>query len=437
MTKSKKIHITMLGCSKNIYDSEILMGQLADNKAKFVSDPLEADVIVINTCGFIDKAKEESVEAILDAEQIKNKHPDKKLIVCGCLSQRYPEQLKKEIPSIDGLFGTEDYINIINFLNFSHKKSPEFLYEKRFQITPSHYAYLKIAEGCNHTCSFCAIPLMRGKHRSRSIKQIVTEAKLLASKGVRELILISQDTSFYGLDIYGEQKLVELLSQLSGISGIEWIRVHYLYPATVQKNMIDLIVSSEKIVPYLDMPIQHISNKMLKMMKRGNNARKIQEILEYARTKNPKTTLRTTVIVGHPGETKEDFEELKGFISQYKFDRLGVFQYSKENGTAAFGYKMNVPSTEKEERFNELMEIQKEISLKKNQSKMGSKVRVIIDEVNKDENYAVGRSNADSPEIDNEVIMNSLSRNINVGDFQDVRITDASEYELYGKIEDN
>jgi len=437
MSIPKKIHVTTLGCSKNIYDSEILMGQLVANEANFVSDPLDADVIIINTCGFIDKAKEESVDAILDAEQIKNKHPDKKLIVCGCLSQRYGEQIKKEIPSIDGLFGTEDYLNIINFLNFNNNKSPEYLYEDRFRITPSHYAYLKISEGCNHKCSFCAIPLMRGKHRSRSLEHIIEEAKLLASKGVKELIIVSQDTSFYGVDIYGKQKLVDLLLQLSGISGIEWIRVHYLYPNTVQKNMIDLIVSSEKIVPYLDMPIQHISNKMLKIMRRGNDTRNVLEIFEYARAKNPGTTLRTTIIVGHPGETKKDFEELKSFIAHYKFDRLGVLKYSRENGTAALKFKMIIPTGEKTERLNELMEIQKEISFRKNQLKIGGKVRVIIDEVRRAENYAVGRTKADSPEIDNELIINSLSKNIIVGRFEEVRITDASEYELYGNIEDN
>lgn len=433
--KPRRIHLTTLGCSKNTYDSEILLGQLAAQKAELVAEPRDADVIILNTCGFIDIAKQESVDAILEAEQLKKADPSKKIIVCGCLSERYSRELRKEMPLVDGFFGTEDYENILRFLNYSPQLSPEFLYEKRFLTTPSHYAYLKISEGCNHKCAFCAIPLMRGRHRSRPLPDIITEAKLLAGQGVKELIIISQDTTFYGLDLYQSQKIVELLQNLEEIEGIQWIRLHYLYPTTVQDELIDLMAKNTKIVPYLDMPIQHISDSMLRIMKRGGNSRRIRQIFEQAREKISGVTLRTTFIVGHPGETENDFVTLKQFIEEFRFERLGVFKYSREENTGA--YQLDDLNDEiKEERHAELMTIQQGISLENNQRCIGKKVTALIDEVDWSALTAVGRTAGDSPEIDNEVIIRPLNRALRAGEFVNVYIEDASEYELYGKLED-
>ena len=429
----KRIHLTTLGCSKNVYDSEVLLGQLKSAKAEVVESPEEADVVILNTCGFIDMAKQESIEAILEAEQLKKSDPTKKVVVCGCLSERYQSDLRKEMPLVDGFFETEDYENILNFLDYQPDSSSEFLYEKRLLTTPSHYAYLKISEGCNHTCAFCAIPLMRGRHRSRTIQEIVEEAKLLAAQGVKELIIISQDTTFYGLDLYKSQKIVDLLQQLELIDGIEWIRLHYLYPTTVQNELIDLMAESKKIVPYLDMPIQHVTDSMLRIMKRGGKSARIRDIFERARKKIPNVTLRTTIIVGHPGETETDFEALKKFVKEFRFDRLGVFTYSHEENTSAFELDDLDPDI-KQERYNELMEIQQSISLEKNQEKIGQHTTILIDEVDWAAFTAAGRTAGDSPEIDNEVIIESLDRALHVGEFADVEIIDASEYELYAKL---
>jgi ribosomal protein S12 methylthiotransferase len=431
----RKIHMTTLGCSKNTYDSEILLGQLKAHNAEIVDDVDAADVIIINTCGFIEMAKQESIEAILEAEQIKKRNPEKKVVVCGCLSQRYGDELRKEIPAIDGIFGAEDFDNILNFLNYPKERAPEYLYEKRLLTTPRHYAYLKISEGCNHTCAFCAIPLMRGKHRSRPIPQLVAEAQMLAQQGVKELIIISQDTTFYGLDLYQKQKLTELLQQLEAIPEIEWIRLHYLYPTTVQDELIDLMASSRKIVPYLDMPVQHISDHMLKVMKRGGKSHRIRQIFEQAREKIPNITLRTTFIVGHPGETEADFEALKQFVEETRFDRAGVFTYSHEENTGAYALE-DLPQELKEARYAELMALQQQISLENNMNKIGTLQRVIIDEVDLANMTAVGRTAGDSPEIDNEVIITPLDKALKIGQFVSVRIDDASEYELYGRIED-
>lgn len=436
MQNHKKIHLTTLGCSKNIYDSELLMGQLRSHQAELVDDPGDAEVIIINTCGFIDLAKQESIDAILEAEQLKKEDPAKKIVVCGCLSQRYQKELKKEIQSVDAFFGTEDFANILNYLNYPPNISPDHLYEKRLLTTPGHYAYLKISEGCNHTCSFCAIPLMRGRHRSRPMENIVQEAQQLARQGVKELIIISQDTTFYGIDLYGSQRLVPLLEQLEEIPGIEWIRLHYLYPTTVQNELIERMAVSGKIVPYLDMPVQHISDRMLKIMKRGGHGKRIREIFERARQKIPNIFLRTTVIVGHPGETENDFERLKIFVEEFEFDRLGVFRYSHEENTTAFEME-DLPSAVKEKRYRELMEIQREISQKKNLEKVGRVMRVIVDEIDWETLTAICRSEGDSPEIDNEVIIEKIDRAIHVGDMLIVRITDAAEYELYATIEVN
>jgi ribosomal protein S12 methylthiotransferase len=431
----RKIHMTTLGCSKNTYDSEILLGQLKAHNAEIVDDVDAADVIIINTCGFIEMAKQESIEAVLEAEQIKKRNPEKKVVVCGCLSQRYGDELRKEIPAIDGIFGAEDFDNILNFLNYPKERAPEYLYEKRLLTTPRHYAYLKISEGCNHTCAFCAIPLMRGKHRSRPIPQLVAEAQMLAQQGVKELIIISQDTTFYGLDLYQKQKLTELLQQLEAIPGIEWIRLHYLYPTTVQDELIDLMASSRKIVPYLDMPVQHITDHMLKVMKRGGKSHRIRQIFEQARAKIPNITLRTTFIVGHPGETEADFAALKQFVEETRFDRAGVFTYSHEENTGAYALE-DLPQEVKEARYAELMALQQQISLENNMNKIGTMQRVLIDEVDLTNMTAVGRTAGDSPEIDNEVIITPLNKALKIGQFVSVRIEDASEYELYGRIED-
>ncbi len=431
----RKIHMTTLGCSKNTYDSEILLGQLKAHNAEIVDDVDAADVIIINTCGFIEMAKQESIEAVLEAEQIKKRNPEKKVVVCGCLSQRYGDELRKEIPAIDGIFGAEDFDNILNFLNYPKERAPEYLYEKRLLTTPRHYAYLKISEGCNHTCAFCAIPLMRGKHRSRPIPQLVAEAQMLAQQGVKELIIISQDTTFYGLDLYQKQKLTELLQQLEAIPGIEWIRLHYLYPTTVQDELIDLMASSRKIVPYLDMPVQHITDHMLKVMKRGGKSHRIRQIFEQARAKIPNITLRTTFIVGHPGETEADFAALKQFVEETRFDRAGVFTYSHEENTGAYVLE-DLPQEIKEARYAELMALQQQISLENNMDKIGTTQRVLIDEVDLTNMTAVGRTAGDSPEIDNEVIITPLNKALKIGQFVSVRIEDASEYELYGRIED-
>ncbi len=410
------------------------MGQLRSRQAKLVDEPRDAEVIIINTCGFIDLAKQESIDAILEAEQLKKEDPSKKILVCGCLSQRYRKELKNELPLVDAFFGTEDYVNILNYLNYTPEAAPDHLYEKRLLTTPGHYAYLKISEGCNHTCSFCAIPLMRGQHRSRPMENIVHEAEQLARQGVKELIIISQDTTFYGIDLYGSQQIVSLLKQLEDIPGIEWIRLHYLYPTTVQDELIDWMATSDKIVRYLDMPIQHISDRMLKIMKRGGKAKRIQEIFERARRKIPNIFLRTTLIVGHPGETEHDFEELKKFVGEFEFDRMGVFRFSQEENTAAFEMA-DLPMEVKDERYEELMEIQRDISLKKNLGRVGQVMRMIVDEIDWQTLTVVGRTEGDSPEIDNEVIIENIDRAIQVGDFIDIRISDAAEYEMYATIE--
>ena len=433
VSKPPKVHLTSLGCSKNTYDSELLLGQLKSQNARIVESPEAADVIIVNTCGFIEMAKQESVDAILEAEQLKKADPDKKVVVCGCLSQRYPDALREEMPQVDAFFGAEDFDNILKYLKLSTPPSPEFLYEKRLLTTPRHYAYLKISEGCNHTCAFCAIPLMRGKHRSRPVSQIVNEAKMLAEQGVKELIIISQDTTFYGLDLYRSQKIVALLQALEKIAGIEWIRLHYLYPTTVQDELIEFMADSQKTVPYLDMPIQHISDNMLKVMKRGGNSRRIRQIFQQARDKIKNVTLRTTFIVGHPGETNRDFDALKDFVKEIEFDRAGVFTYSHEENTSAYQLP-ELDQSLKEQRYAELMQIQQEISLEKNLNKIGKEVHVLIDEVDLQTMTAVGRTAGDSPEIDNEVIINPIDRALSIGEFVRVKISDASEYELYGRI---
>lgn len=434
MNKKPSIHITTLGCAKNVYDSEILMGQLQANGITLLKNPEEADIIIINTCGFITPAKQESINAILEAVKNKNQNHHQRVLAAGCLSSRYRNELTKEIPEVDEYFGTEDYTKIMNYLNMEIK-SPDHLFEKRIISTKAHYAYLKISEGCNHVCAFCAIPLIRGIHRSRPMMEILREAKQLVVKGIKELILIAQDTTYYGIDLYGEQKLGELLLNLEKIKGLEWIRIHYAYPTTFQDSLIDIIKGSDKIVHYIDLPIQHISNRMLRMMKRGGTSKQIIQIFEKLRNKIPDIALRTTLLVGHPGETEADYRELKKFIQEFQFDRLGIFTYSPEENTVA--YRLSHPKKEiAEERYAEIMEIQQHISLQKNQEFIAKKTKIIIDEIDQYNLIAIGRTYADSPEIDNEVILEDISEKIQEGNFYQVNIYHATEYELFGKLEE-
>jgi ribosomal protein S12 methylthiotransferase len=434
LNKKPGIHITTLGCAKNIYDSEILMGQLQANGIPLLDDPRQADIIIINTCGFITPAKQESINVILEAIQNKNRNNHQRVFVVGCLSSRYRNELTKEIPEVDEYFGTEDYTKIMNYLNLEIK-SPNHLYKKRIISTKAHYAYLKISEGCNHKCAFCAIPLIRGVHRSRPMLDIISEAKQIAAKGVKELILIAQDITYYGNDLYGKQKLGELLLELEKIKGLEWIRIHYAYPTTFQDSLIDIIKESDKIVHYIDLPIQHISDRMLRIMKRGGTSKQIIQILEKLRYKIPDIALRTTLIVGHPGETEADYRKLKEFIQEFQFDRLGIFTYSPEENTVA--YQLAYPKKEiAEERYAEIMEIQQQISLQKNQRHIAKKIKIIIDEIDQCNRIAIGRTYADSPEIDNEVILEDIPENIQEGNFYYINIYHASEYELFGKLEE-
>jgi ribosomal protein S12 methylthiotransferase len=427
-----KVHVTTLGCAKNLYDSEILMGQIQANKIPLVENPYDANVIIVNTCGFINPAKQESIDAILEAVQIKKEKPNTHLIVCGCLSTRYQLDLKKEIPEVNRFFGTEYFSSILKFLNLE-LKSPKHLFEHRLLSQKSHYAYLKISEGCNHRCAFCAIPLMRGKHKSRPIKEIVKEAELLVQNGVKELILIAQDTTSYGIDLYQKQQLIDLLKKLEKIENLQWIRIHYMYPTTLQYDLIDLIAQSEKIVNYVDLPLQHITDNMLKTMKRNNTSGTIINILNRIRQIIPDVAIRTTFIVGHPGETDEDFKILEDFIKEYRFERLGIFTYSPEENTSASS--LPHPSTRvAKERHEKLMSIQRQISLEKNLLKIGNTYKILIDEVNKESKVAIGRTYADSPEIDNEVIIDNITYSVEPGKFFMVKVKDAIEYTLYGQI---
>jgi ribosomal protein S12 methylthiotransferase len=426
----KKVHLTTLGCSKNTYDSEILLGQLIANDMPLTDSPESADVIIVNTCGFINPAKEESIQAILEAVKIKQKKENVQVLVSGCLSSRYMKNLKQMIPEVDEYFGTEEFPAILNYLNLSPFSSDR-LYEKRYLSTASHYAYLKISEGCNHKCAFCSIPLIRGRHRSRPFEQVIHEARILADRGVKELILIAQDTTFYGIDLYRKQRLLDLLQQLESIKGIKWIRIHYAYPTTVQDELIDFIQSSSKIVNYVDMPLQHISDDMLKLMKRGGTSRRIKQILEKLRTHIPDVALRTTFIVGHPGETDTHFKELIQFIKDIRFDRLGAFIYSPEENTPSF--RLKAPSKETaENRLAELMQTQQLISREKNQALIGKKMQVLVDERDTESGYAFGRTYADSPEIDNEVIIENSGNEI--GKFYPTKILRATEYEIFGQV---
>ncbi|KAA3617188.1 MAG: 30S ribosomal protein S12 methylthiotransferase RimO [Calditrichaeota bacterium] len=432
---NKKVHITTLGCSKNVVDSEILMGQLNANSFDVIESPENSDVIIVNTCGFIQSAKEESIQAILEALELKERDPAKKVFVAGCLSQRYKPEIEKEMPGVDAIFGTEDYQSILKALGKKHS-AVDNLHRLRMVSTPRHFAYLKISEGCNHSCAFCAIPHIRGKHRSRSIESLVEESKKLAENGAKELILVSQDTSHYGKDLYGKQSIVNLLQQLEKVDGIEWIRVLYWYPTNFPKDVIQLMKGSSKILPYIDMPIQHISENMLRTMRRGDTRQSLDGLFEMFREEIPHITLRTTFILGHPGETDKDFDELTNYIRKIRFDRVGTFVYSDEENTYAFDQKNKVDEELANQRQAEFMEIQKDISFDLNEQYIGKKLKVLIDDFDINTFTYYGRTFRDAPEIDNEVIIQSdESVNIKPGDFADVIIDDAAEYELFGSFE--
>jgi len=427
--KKNKIGIITLGCSKNTVDSERLISQLMLNKFDISTDPGKLDTVIINTCGFIEAAKEESINTILSAVELKKAGKLKKVIVTGCLSQRYKEELIKEIPEVDVFFGTEDYEGILKNLGGDLKY--ELLGEREIS-TPKHYAYLKISEGCDNPCSFCAIPIIRGKHKSIPMNNLVEETKLLAAKGVKELVVIGQDTTDYGKDIYGKRNLAELLTRLSEVSGIEWIRLLYAYPSHFPDDVIDVMANNPKICKYLDMPLQHISDKVLKSMRRGITAGRTKKLIHKLREKIPGITLRTTFIVGYPNETEKEFDELCEFVKEVKFDRIGAFTYSIEENTHSFSLGDPLSSEEKEERMANLMEIQNGISFKKNKSLIGKKIRVIVDRLENNNYFA--RSEKDAPEVDGDIIIPKGKMKIEIGRFYNVKITNCSDYDLSAKI---
>ena len=426
--KVNKINVITLGCSKNIYDSEILMGQLKAN-GKEVAHEQDGNIVVINTCGFIDNAKEESVNTILDFVDKKKSGKVDKVYVTGCLSERYKPDLIKEIPDVDQYFGTTELPQLLNALGADYKHE---LIGERLTTTPKNYAYLKIAEGCDRPCSFCAIPLMRGKHRSKSIEDIIVEAEKLASNGVKELILIAQDLTYYGLDLYKKRNLAELLRCLVKVEGIEWIRLHYAFPTGFPIDVLEVMKSEPKICNYIDIPLQHISDKILKSMRRGTTKEKTTKLIQKFRDTVPNMAIRTTLIVGYPGESEEDFKILKEWVSEMRFERLGCFIYSHEENTHAFNLEDDVNIDVKKERANQIMELQSQISWELNQEKIGNIYKVIIDR--KDGQYFVGRSEFDSPDVDNEVLIKASKTYLKTGEFYDVLITDAADFDLYAKV---
>jgi len=430
-TRKTKVNIITLGCSKNLVDSENILTQLRGNNidADHESGKDDANVVVINTCGFIDNAKQESIDTILRYVDAKESGLVEKIYVTGCLSQRYKDDLEKEIPQVDAFFGTSDLPILLKKFKADYKHE---LLGERLITTPRHYAFLKIAEGCDRPCSFCAIPVMRGKHVSRGIEELVTEAKNLAKNGTKELILIAQDLTYYGLDIYGKRDLAELLRKLSDVNGIDWIRLQYAYPSQFPMDVLDVMAERENICKYLDMPLQHASSNMLKIMRRGITRNRTEDLIKEIRDKVPNIALRTTMIAGHPGETEQDFEELCQFVEEMKFDRLGIFTYSHEEHTHAYTLKDDIPADIKRERADTIMGIQEGISLELNQAKVGNTYKVLFDR--KEGGYFIGRTESDSPEVDNEVLVSAENTYVRVGDFAKVKIDSASEFDLYGKI---
>ena len=426
--KKNKINVVTLGCSKNVYDSEVLMGQLKANNKDVVHED-EGNIVVINTCGFIANAKEESINTILDYVQKKQDGTVDKVFVTGCLSERYKPDLQKEIPDVDQYFGTTELPSLLKALEADYRHE---LIGERLTTTPKNYAYLKIAEGCDRPCSFCAIPLMRGKHKSTPIEELVIEAEKLAANGVKEIILIAQDLTYYGLDIYKKRNLAELLKELIKVEGIDWIRLHYAFPTGFPLDVLEVMRNESKVCNYIDIPLQHISDSVLKSMKRGFGKEKINRLLKDFRERVPGMAIRTTLIVGYPGETEENFQELKQWVSDIRFERLGCFTYSHEENTTAYLLEDDVPEEVKMQRANEIMEIQSQISWELNQEKIDKEFKVIIDR--KEGNYFVGRTQFDSPDVDNEVLINAKKSYIRLGDFVTVKIISAEDFDLYAEV---
>lgn len=426
-SKKNKINVITLGCSKNIYDSEVLMGQLKAN-GKDVVHEQEGNIVVINTCGFINNAKEESINTILEYVEKKENGEVDKVFVTGCLSERYRPDLEKEIPNVDQYFGTTDLPLLLKALGADYKYE---LLGERLTTTPKNYAYLKIAEGCDRPCSFCAIPIMRGKHVSQSIEKLVKEAENLAKNGVKELILIAQDLTYYGLDLYKKRNLAELLGNLVKVDGIEWIRLHYAFPTGFPMDVLDLMNKEPKICNYIDIPLQHISDTILKSMRRGTTKEKTTKLINEFRATVPGITIRTTLIVGYPGETKEDFELMRDWVQEMKFERLGCFTYSHEENTPAYLLNDTIPEGVKQARAAEIMDLQSQISWDLNQTKIGKIFKCIIDR--KEGQYFIGRTEFDSPDVDNEVLIDAANFYVRIGEFVNVKINDATEFDLYGE----
>ncbi len=429
--RKNKVNVVTLGCAKNTFDSEVMMAQLKANQFEVEHESMQddAEIVIINTCGFIDNAKQESIDTILRYAEAKADGLVDKVYVTGCLSERYRDDLEQEIPEVDAFFGTRELPRLLKTLKADYKHE---LVGERLLTTPNHYAYFKIAEGCDRPCSFCAIPLMRGKHVSTPIEDLVKSAESLAAQGVKELLLIAQDLTYYGLDIYKKRNLAELIERLAAVEGIEWIRLHYAFPAGFPMDVLDTMVNHPKVCNYLDMPLQHGSTKILQSMRRGITREKTEALVNTIREKVPGIAIRTTLIVGYPGETQEDFEEMVSFVERMRFERLGVFTYSHEENTHAYTLEDDVPEKVKRERADEIMELQSGISYELNQEKIGRILRVLFDRIEGD--YFIGRSEFDSPEVDNEVLVKKSEGYVRIGDFANVEITSADHYDLYGKI---
>lgn len=430
MSIKEKIGLITLGCSKNTVDSERLLNQLKENSFEIVDDPNDSDTLIVNTCGFIKDAKEESINTILTAAELKKEQRLKRLIVFGCLSERYKEDLLEEIPEVDVFFGVEEYEKIVNELNGKFEKE---LISDRVVTTPPHYAYLKISEGCNNPCSFCAIPLIRGKHKSLPTEQVEREAASLVAKGVKELNVIAQDTTYYGLDLYKKRSLAELLNKITQNENLEWVRLLYTYPRNFPLDVLDEMRDNPKICKYIDMPLQHISDNVLKSMKRGITSKETRELIYKIKETVPGIALRTTFIVGYPNETEEDFAELLDFIEEMKFDRVGAFAFSPEEDTTSFELGDPISEEVKQERLASLMELQSKISLEKNEKRIGSIEKILIDSLEGD--YYIGRSQFETAEVDGEILIPSTN-NLKIGSFYDLEIVDCNEYDLYAKIPD-
>ncbi|MEP1096177.1 MAG: 30S ribosomal protein S12 methylthiotransferase RimO [Cyclobacteriaceae bacterium] len=428
--KKDKVNIVTLGCSKNLVDSEVMLTQLKGNKidATHEAEKDDANIVIVNTCGFIDNAKQESIDTILRYVDAKQEGLVDKVYVSGCLSQRYRDDLQQEIPDVDAWFGTMELPLLLKKFKADYKKE---LLGERIITTNQHYAYLKISEGCDRPCSFCAIPLMRGKHVSKTMEQVVAEAESLVKNGTKEVLLIAQDSTYYGLDIYKKRNLAELLDRLSDVEGLEWIRLHYAFPTGFPEDVLDMMAAKSNICNYLDIPLQHASSNMLKLMRRGTTREKTEALLDKMRSKVPDIAIRTTLIAGHPQETQQDFEEMIDFVEKNRFERLGIFTYSHEENTHSYSFEDDVPEETKQERANAVMEVQEEISMSINENKVGKTVKVLIDRV--EAGNFIGRTEHDSPEVDNEVIISADDSYLRIGDFANIKITEATAFDLYGE----